>query len=287
MKKRSLFTLAATAVGLVVSTPAAAQGQCTTESLQEMSASWIAALEQGTMMTMQLGEWVDYDQNFQRASLGGFLDQPRTIEYKLELLDLQTCQVFVEAVVDSEIGKQVIATQFGAGFFGVGGFQNIVTDENDWLFDADAFRGYAEQEDWFVVPEADRVSREELIAAANAYLDRFSNPSVEVPWGYPCTRIEGGAYTGRGEPTDTCELGMPNEPGAIEIVERQYVVDVAHQAVSVLSKFGPDQLPDSHTFRLEGGVLRYVHAATHCKGLERCGFPSLEEMQADGGLVGQ
>lgn len=275
---RKLVALLATAAGLSFATPAAAQGQCTSESLQEMTDSWIAALEQGTMMTMQLGEWVDYSENFGRSSLGAFLDHPRTIDYKLELLDLTTCQVFVEAVVDSEIGKQIIATQFGAGFFGVGGFQNIVTGPNDWLFDADAFVGHAKGEDWDVTEEAGRLDRAGLIAAADAYLDRFTDPSVEVPWGYPCTRIEGGAYTGKGEDTDTCELGMPDEPGAIEIVERQYVVDIARQAVSVLSKFGPDQLPDSHTFRIEDGKLRYVHAATHCKGLDNCGFPPLGEM---------
>ena len=276
---RKVSFILATAAGMAISAPAAAQGQCTSESLQEMTDSWIAALEQGTMMTMQLGEWVDYSENFGRSSLGAFLDQPRTIEYKLELLDLTTCQVFVEAVVDSEIGKQIIATQFGAGFFGVGGFQNIVTGPQDWLFDADAFTMHAKAEDWGTVPESDRLDRAGLIAAADAYLDRFSDPTVDVPWGYPCTRIEGGAFTGRGEETDTCELGMPDEAGAIEIVERQYVVDVARQAVSVISKFGPDQLPDSHTFRMADGKLRYVHAATHCKGLDNCGFPPLEEMQ--------
>ncbi len=274
--KRKLIAIAAATAGLAISSPAAAQGQCTRDSLQEIIDSWVAALEQGTMMTMQLGEWVSYEENFELTSLGGFLDYPRTIDYKLELMDLQSCQVFVEAVVDSEIGKQVIATQFGAGFFGVGGFQNIVTGPEDWLFDADAFTGYVEDQDWGVVPEGERVGREELLAAANAYLDRFNDPAVDVPFGDPCTRVEGGAFAPQ------CSLGMPNEPGAIEIVQRQYVVDVDRQAVSVLSKFGPDQLPDSHTFRLENGALRYVHAATHCKGLERCGFPAFGEADVVG-----
>ena len=119
--KRKFIAVLATGAGLAIATPAAAQGGCTADSLQEMSDDWVAALEQGTMMTMELGEWVDYNQNFERASLGAFLDEPREIKWKLELFDTQSCQVFVEAVVESESGPQVIATQFGSGFFGVGG----------------------------------------------------------------------------------------------------------------------------------------------------------------------
>ena len=268
--KRTIVALLAGSAGLAIATPAAAQGGCTAESLQEMSNDWVAALEQGTMMTMELGEWVDYNQNFERASLGAFLDEPREIDWKLELFDTQSCQVLVEAAVTSESGAQVIATQFGSGFFGVGGFQNITTGPGDWLFDAEAFVAHAKDQDWGIVPEGERADRATLMAIANAYLDRFADPSVAVSLADDCTRIEGGSFTG----DQGCAVGMPTEAGTMEFVERRYVVDVARQAVNVMGRFGPDKLGDSHTFRIEDGKIRYVHSQTNCKGIEGCGAPA-------------
>ena len=276
--KRSLFAVAAVSAASIISSPAAAQGACTRDQLQEMSDSWIAAIEQGSMFTMNLGEWVDYSENFERSSLGGFLDRPRDVAWHLSLLDTQSCQVFVEAVILDEERPMVLATQIGNGFFGMGPFNNIVTDEGDWLFDANATYEYARRENWDVLPEGERASRQELIAAADAYLDLFSDPTVEVPWGQPCARLEGGIYTGRGEPTDTCEVGVPE---GVELIEREYVVDEAKGAVNVFLKFGASQRPDSHTFRVEDGALRYVHTVTYCGDEENCGFPPFEQMLAD------
>lgn len=276
--KRKFFAVLAASAGLAIATPAAAQGGCSRELLQEIGDSWIAALEQGTMMTMQLGEWIDYNENFSRSSLGGFLDDPRTVDWHMMLLDTTSCEVYVEAVVQSEKGPEVLATQIGNGFFGVGPFNNIVTDEGDWLFDAERTAYYASREDWGVLPEAERASREELIAAADAYLDLFSDPSVDVPWGTPCARLEGGVYTGRGEETDTCNVGVPE---GVALIDREYIVDEAKGAVNVFLKFGESQRPDSHTFRIENGTLRYIHTVTNCGDQDNCGFPPFAEMIAN------
>lgn len=275
--KRKLFAAMATATAMTIATPAAAQGACDRALLQGIADSWVSAMQQGTMMTMQLGEWVDYSENFRRGSLGAFLDHPREIKWHMTLLDTTSCQVFVEAVVESETGPEVVATQLGNGFFGVGPFNNITTDEGDWLFDAERTAYYASREDWSEIAEADRGTREDLIAAADAYLDLFNDPSVEVPWGTPCARLEGGVYTGRGEDTDSCNVGVPE---GVELVERQYVVDEAKGAVNVLLKFGESMRPDSHTFRVEDGKLRYIHTITNCGDQPNCGFPPLEEMLA-------
>ena len=90
---------------------------------------------------------------------------------------------------------------------------------------------------------------EEIIAAADAYLDLFNDKTVEVPWGTPCARLEGGIYTGRGQPDDTCNIGVPE---GVPLVDRDYIVDVAKGAVAVFLRFGgPEGLPDVHTFRIE------------------------------------
>ena len=276
MKNAVCAALAAT-TALVIASPAQAQGSCDRAMLQGIADDWVEALEQGTMMTMNLGEWVEYNENFERGSLGGFLDHPREVDWHLALLDTTSCQVFVEAVMLDDERPIVTATQIGNGFFGVGPFDNIVTDEGDWLFDAEATYEYARREDWSELPEGERASREELIAAANAYLDLFNDPTVEVPWGEPCARLEGGVYTGRGEPTDTCNVGVPE---GVELKNRRYVVDEAKGAVNVFLEFGENARPDSHTFRMEDGKLRYIHTVTYCEE-ENCGFTPFAEMLAN------
>lgn len=229
------------------------------------------------MTEMQLGEWVDYSENFTRSSLGAFLARPREVDWHLALLDTTSCRAFVEAVILDEERPMVLATQIGNGFFGVGPFSNIVTDLGDWLFDAQATYEYARREDWSELPEGEQPTPEQLIVAADAYLDLFSDPSVEVPCGTPCTRLEGGVYTARGEPTDSCNVGVPE---GIAMAERQYIVDEAKGAVNVFLKMGANRRPDSHTFRLIDGKLRYIHTVTNCGDEDNCGFGSFAEMLA-------
>jgi len=274
MKRKLIAALAATAA-LAFATPAAAQAGCDRALVQGIAEDWIAALEQGTMMTMNLGEWVDYNQNFRRSSLGAFLDHPREVVWHMALLDPTSCQVYVQAVVKTGEEWEVLATQIGNGFFGVGPFKNIVTDEGDWLFDGERTAYYASREDWSEIPEAERSTRADLIAVANTYLDLFSDPTVEVPWGTPCARLEGGVYTGRGLPTDSCNVGVPT---GVAMVEREYVVDVDKGAVNVFLKMGENRRPDSHTFRIENGQIRYVHTVTNCGDQDNCGFAPFSEM---------
>ena len=106
--KRLAFAALAASAAITFANPAAAQGGCDRVLTQEIADSWIAALEQGTMMTMNLGEWVDYNENFQRKSLGGFLDHPREVLWSMSLLDTTSCKVYVEAVTKTEDGKMEV-----------------------------------------------------------------------------------------------------------------------------------------------------------------------------------
>src|SRR4029434_1174640 len=85
-------------------------------------------------------------------------------------------------------------------------------------------------------------------------------------WGYPCQRTEGGAYTGKGDPMDSCDVGVPS---GVNIANRRFVVDPTIGSVVVYGTFGAGNAiggsgaPDTHLFRVEGGKLRYVHTLTH------------------------
>jgi hypothetical protein len=276
MMYKTLASLAVLA-GLSFATPVAAQGSCTREQLQTIADSWKRALEQGTMMTMSLGEWVDYSENFRRQSLGAFLDHPREVVHHMALLDTTTCRTFNEVVARNGDEWEVFATQVNSGFFGTGPFVNVTTKQGDWLFDGERTAYYASREDWGIIPEGQRNTRAEIMAAANAYLDLFSNPDTAVPWGTPCARLEGGIYTGRGQPDDSCAVGVPS---GVEMAERDYVVDVERGAVAVFLKMGGNRRPDVHTFRIEDGKIRFVHTVTNCGGQDNCGFDPFSEMLA-------
>ena len=81
------------------------------------------------------------------------------------------------------------------------------------------------------------------------------------PWGSPCERLEGGAYTNREgrDPNSSCKVGIPN--GVLYIVNRDYVVDEEKGVVQVYCRFGnsTNGMPDSHMFRYVNGKYRYVH----------------------------
>ena len=87
-----------------------------------------------------------------------------------------------------------------------------------------------------------------------------------MPWGFPCVRVEGGAYTGKGSPSDSCEVGVPS---GVNIVNRRFVVDEVIGSVVAFCTFGAggpnggSGSPDTHLFRVEHGKLRYVHTLTH------------------------
>jgi hypothetical protein len=136
-----------------------------------------------------------------------------------------------------------------------------------WLFDADAYLRYSSSEDWGPIPAEQRDSRGTLVSAANAYLDAFLEGRIDqVPWGFPCVRVEGGAYTGRGSPDDSCEVGVPS---GVNIANRRFIVDEVIGSVVVYCTFGAggpnggSGSPDTHLFRVENGKLRYVHTLTH------------------------
>ncbi|MGZ6012015.1 MAG: hypothetical protein ACXWK0_09275, partial [Caulobacteraceae bacterium] len=149
----------------------------------------------------------------------------------------------------------------------------VTNKANGWLFNPANTLKYSKAESWATIPPAERDSRATLQAAADAYLDLFNNKNAKVPWGTPCARLEGGAYTSKAQPgslnpDDSCNVGVPS---GVPIVDRNYVIDPELGAVAVMSRFGKDQEPDIHTFRIEHGKIKYVHTITACIKAPNCG----------------
>lgn len=269
--------------------PALAQGPtCDRSDLKGMAASYIAAQTAGEATKIPMADWMPITEQGEDGSLStGMLSKPQKIDFSRSFYDVATCQSFTEAVITDPAHPYVIgALMRYAGHNSaiaadrVAGVELVITDKKDWLFNARKTLTYSKAENWGEIPEADRDTRQTILAAANAYLDSFDNKSVQVPWGSPCARLEGGLYSGKGAPgvatpDDTCNVGVPS---GVKIVERHYVVDETVGAVAVFSLFGTNKLPDVHTFRIEKGKIRYVHTMTVCK-TENCGLTLSDDIK--------
>ncbi|KAK3322646.1 hypothetical protein B0H66DRAFT_574759 [Apodospora peruviana] len=198
------------------------------------------------------------------SNLTTTLSTPFRIDNTHSIYDLTQCGSFTALVVTDPSNPHVIGAQVRLGTDNkISKIDRIVTTPGDWLFNATGTLYYTLQEHWDVIPVEKRDSREVIKAAADAYLDIFKNASVQVPWGSPCARLEGGAYTGRGLPTDSCNVGVIQ---SYDMPNRRYIIDESVGVASLLLEFGSiGNAPDSHLFRVEGGRLRFIHTMTYCE----------------------
>ena len=292
MKRFVIGTLAAFAAVAVASPAFAQAASCDRERLKVMADQYRAAQAAGSViMNMRpMGEWVNYYENFELSSMtfGGVIASPQKVDWDRSFYDTVLCRVYVESIITNPEKPYVLATMIrGTGSPGspagtVGGFDVITSSTKDWLFDASKTLYYAQREDWSDIPEAQRNTRQELQAAADAYLNLFNDKSVKVPWGTPCARLEGGLYTSKAQPgslnpDDSCNVGVPEN---IDMAERQYIIDPVVGAVAVFLKMGPNKRPDAHVFRIEDGKIRFVHTVTNCGTDENCGFGPFKDMLA-------
>lgn len=238
--------------------------QCTYASLQQFTSNYVS--EQATGAFAAAASSAAYTENFRAVNISrGLLSQPLRIDFSRSLHDTIACATYTEVIVTNPAHPYVIGTQMRLSSDGstIASIDSVVTDAGDWAFNASGTLRWARQEDWGDIPFERRDTRAVIKAGADAYLDLFNDPTVKVPWGIPCARLEGGLYTGSGRPTDTCNVGVPS---GVPLTNRRYVIDETVGAVDVFLDFGNNKIPDTHEFRLEGGKLRFVHTMTATGG---------------------
>ena len=245
-----------------------AQVSCTREGLQRAVDLYIAAQTKGDTSGMPLAPGAGYMENVANADINkGKIKVAMKIDHHRSLLDTSNCQTFTEAIVTDKANPHVLGTRLRVNRDKIAEVEILWTTTGYWLFNADNYLKYSSAEKWDVIPANRRDTRETLVAAANAYLDAFLEGKKDlVPWGYPCQRTEGGMYTGKGVPEDSCDVGVPS---GVNISNRRFVVDPTIGSVVVFCTFGAGNAnggsgaPDTHLFRVENGKLRYVHTLTH------------------------
>ena len=253
---------------------------CTRENLQKTVDAYLNSLRSGNPSLMPLARQAKYMENRNETPLGeGIWKTPLAVDFNRSLLDVETCQTFTEIIHTSSDHHYVIGTRLQTEDNKISEIESLVADKDDWLFNAGDYLKYSSREKWDVLPAEKQSDRQTLLDAANAYFDTFGDYSSisKVPWGTPCARIEGGMYTNRNnDPNASCTVGMPKDSN-VKIINRHFLVDVDMGAVVGMVDFREEKRnPDVHTFRLENGKLRYVHAIQVCTIQPNCGLPPLK-----------
>jgi len=238
-----------------------AQTACTRSMLQAATDSYIAAQTAGDLSKMSLDPKIKYIENMQNTTKEkGLWNTALPIAFHRSIFDVGRCKTFSEVIVTEGGHPYVIGTRLTVSDGKITEIDSLVTDQDDWLFNAQDYLKYSRAEDWPVLSVDERVSRQDLIDAGNQYFDFvFMDKGIRPPWGTPCARLEGGAYTNqKNEHKDTCQI--PGPLGNMYIVNRSYVVDEEMGTVNVFCRFGNSTgMPDSHTFRLVNGRYRWIH----------------------------
>ncbi|KAH6855353.1 hypothetical protein B0I37DRAFT_423609 [Chaetomium sp. MPI-CAGE-AT-0009] len=259
--------------------------ECSRSFLVDATAQYVAAQTEGKPATLTAitADNLNYTESDKTVDITtGVLAQPMKIDHSRSIHDTTLCATFTELIVADVakpyvIGIRMVFTDNKASLI-----ETIATKPGDWAFNATGYLHWNSLETWDPIPASKRDSRAVIQAAGDAYFDRFNNASIAVPFGTPCARLEGGAYTDpRASGNGTCALGLPS---TIEVTNRRYVVDEEMGAVAIYVGFpGLDRsvadkpMPDSHFFRVEGGEIRYIHTVTTCEnagcGMNGTGIP--------------
>jgi hypothetical protein len=254
--------------------------QCTRSHLQSIATQYVDLMATGQHDRFEnMAYSMQYVENNKTANLlNGTPAFGMTMDSNRSMYDTTQCKTFTEIIVTDAKHPYVIHTQMTLDDEGnVNLIDSLVTDKGDWAFNATGYKYWNSQERWDSIPEDKRLSREIIKAAGDAYADRCNDVSVQVPFGTPCARLEGGAYTGRGNlSANTCDIG--GLPEHVPMVNRRYVVDEVMGVVDIFMGFtGLDRTrndvgaPDSHLFRVEDGKIRYIHTASACF-VDGCGM---------------
>ena len=257
-----------------------ARAECSREMLQKLAETYVEAQSTGRPALVPLAAGAYYGENDLPVDIAeGILAQALEVDFTRSFHDTTQCATFTELTAATNPHPYVIHTRMEATDDGtVSVMESVVTDEDDWVFGADAHLAQTRVEDWGEIPEDQRDRRGVLKAAADAYINNWGDPDLPVPHGTPCARLEGRIYTGSRDPNgQTCTMGAFPQP--IDTGSRRYVIDETVGAVSIFHKFswidaglGPYHpgTPASQTFRIEGGMNRYIHEVTACT-TPKCG----------------
>jgi len=247
-------------------TPRVDKPTCTMDELKALTAAYVEGQKKGSLAALPLHEKAEYLQDMKDIEpSAGLWNTPLAIADATSLHDPLRCKTFTQIIVTGA-HPYVIGTRLYMNAGKVIRVDSLVTKPGDWLFNANAYLKYTKAENWQPLMKYQHTAPAEMIRGANAYLDAFADKFTDIPWGQPCARLEGGAYTNRdNKPDASCEVGIP--AGTLYIVNRDYMIDPEMGVINVFCRFGSSTGgPDSHSFRFIDGKIRGVRTLSVLPG---------------------
>src|SRR3989442_3265993 len=151
-----------------------AQATCTRSDLQSAVDAYLAAQRSGNPASLSWAASAKYIENTTETQFDkGILKSPLKIDFSRSLLDTEICETFTEVIVMDKSHPYVLGVRIKIANRKISELETLVTDADDWLFNADNYLKYSPAEDWGLIPVTARDSRATLIAAANAYFAVF------------------------------------------------------------------------------------------------------------------
>ena len=271
-----VYSLVLAGVGFAADASAA----CKREALQKLTDTYVKAQTDGKASLLPLEKGASYGENDQAMDIAkGVLAGPLKVDFTRSFHDTTQCATFTELVAATDPHPYVIHTRMEATGNGkkVSKVESVVTDAGDWMFGATEHLATTRTEKWDEIPGDKRDTRQAIQAAADAYLNNWGEPTLPVPHGTPCSRLEGRISTAAKNPEgQTCTMGA--FPQKLNVTNRRYVIDETLGAVSIFHNFPwldagipkDPGTPASQMFRVEGGKNRYIHEVTICT-TPKCG----------------
>lgn len=171
----------------------AARAACSREALLQTVDEYLLGLSMGQAGPLQnIADDFFYQQNNRSTNIvSGVLGNILRIEHNRTLVDADACATYTEVVSATSyrpwvVGMQIRHRPHDHSVYLMDAV--VATAGSSETFNATETLRYAQQEDWSVIkPPARRDSREALKAAADAYLDMWSDETAvdAVPWGTP------------------------------------------------------------------------------------------------------
>jgi len=250
-----------------------ASAQCSRETLQKLADTYVQAQTAGKATMVPLAANSSYAENNTAMDIAkGVLAGGLKVDFTRSFYDTTLCASFTELVAATDPHPYVIHTRMMATNDGkVSKMESVVTDAGDWVFGATEHLAVTRTEKWDVIPMDKRDTREAIQAAADAYLNNWGDPTLPVPHGTPCSRLEGRTSTAARNPEgQACTMGA--FPQKLNVTNRRYIIDETIGAVDIFHSFPwldagiptDPGTPASQMFRVEGGKNRYIHEVTVC-----------------------
>ena len=140
-----------------LSVPGFAQGNCTRADLKAAVDGYLAAQRGGNPSALPLTASAKYIENTVETTLDkSIVTSALKIDFNRSIFDATICETFTEVIVTDRTHPYVLGVRTKVANKRIAELETLVTDADDWLFNADNYLMYSPSENWSAIPAASR-----------------------------------------------------------------------------------------------------------------------------------